>query len=89
MTCLVDLPGIRSNNDEKTISAIVNLSFLYQLMKQAGFPFEKTLGVKRFFQAQKFIIEVMAELVKDGAKECLKGHHLFSLGCSHPNCDLI
>jgi hypothetical protein len=60
-------------------------SGVYELGVETGFSFEKALRVQALAQPIELVVEVVADLVQEGAEECLEGYNLPTLGGAHPN----
>src|SRR5215813_6782097 len=57
----------------------------YHLAHQAGFAFEKTLGVERLLEAEMIDVEMVAELVDERAQKRLPRHHARFCRRAHPH----
>ena len=57
-------------------------------MKQAGLAFVESFGVERVRQFEQIIIEMMAELVQQGAQKSAQRDDLTALRRAHPYVDM-
>ncbi len=57
------------------------------MREKAGLPTEEALGVEGVLQPQVFVIQVMPELVEQGAQEGPEGYHPLMAGGAHPELD--
>jgi hypothetical protein len=54
-------------------------------VKETRFPLVETFGVKGLSEPQKLVIQVVADLVKEGPQEASKSDNLTALCGSHPD----
>jgi len=56
-------------------------------MEEAGFALVEAFGVERFFEAEEFVIEVVAEFVEEGPEESTEGDDPTVYRRAHPHAD--
>src|SRR5262249_13659861 len=58
---------------------------LQQLPEQAGLALVKALGVEGFVEFEELVVQMMTELVDEGAEESAEGYDLLALRGPHPH----